>query len=402
MRGSIALACLLTLTACEAPRDPDREPTGQAPVTPKQTPPAVETPEEPEGATGPTAMTGATGSTGTSGMTGATGPTFLPPIAKLSDYAVNIIDSAAAAEAAKFLKYDGTAGTDGDLRVVTKAFYKEFPDAFDYIYVITQADVPGGDYGRSKPIHRAAIASIGHAQAVNLTDYGTTRLKNVIVLKWSAKGSGPTAHETLHSWGMHLDATLGFGTNNVGSHWGLVGANGQHGGFDPATLRCQSPKSATPLDCNPIAGQPGRFRYLVASFGTFANGGDTKPFSPIELYLMGLVPAADVQPILRPKNATSAGVDATTDSIDADGIEQTTVQQVVAKHGARPAATAAEKTLTGAFVVFSDATLSDEKFALVDEWAAVFGHHRQGKRPSFQTLTGGRATLSTAIGDPLP
>ncbi len=353
-------------------------------------------------APGPTGLTGASGETGT---TGPTGPSFKFPIVNMTAYAVNIINADVPSELIRFLTYDAASGIpDGDLRVATKAFYELFGDTYDYLFIVTDKDVSGGDYGRSKAIHRAAIPGIGHKTAINLTDYGSTRLKNVIVLRWMDNGGGPTAHETMHSWGMHLDPSLGFGvdqSSNYGSHWGVSGANGQLGGFNPATLRCASPKSSTPLDCNPISA--GRYRYYVDSYGTFANGGDTKPYSPIELYLMGLVPAAEVQPIMRPKNAETgydAGLKQT--YIDADKIEYVSVQDIIAKHGARPLATAEEKALTAAFVVFSEQALPADKFKVVDEWAAVFGNHRAGKRPSFETLTGNRATMRTRLGDPLP
>jgi hypothetical protein len=197
---------------------------------------------------------------------------------------------------------------------------------------------------------------------------------------------------------MHLDPSLGFGVG-VGPHWGIVGSNGQHGGFDPATLHCKTQKSSAPYDCVPEAS--GKLRYYVAPFGTVANGGDTKAYSPVELYLMGLVPASDVQPILRPTNP-SVGKEGTQTYIDADGMAQTSVQDIIAKHGMRPLAAASDKAFTGAFVVFSDAPLAADKLALVDNWAAVFGNHRASTRPSFEALTGGRATMRTQLDDPLP
>lgn len=400
MRKHLWLLAFLVACNAQPPVTEDQEPAPQSPQQTQMKDPPLEKaePEEEQ-------LPGPTGETGNTGPTGQTGPTFEFPIVNMTAYAVNIINAAVPAELARFLTYDAASGVpDGDLRVATQAFYALFGDTYDYLYIVTDKDVSGGDYGRSKAIHRAAIPGIGHKTAINLTDFGSTRLKNVIVLRWMDNGGGPTAHETMHSWGMHLDATLGFGvdqSSNYGSHWGVTGANGQLGGFNPATLRCASPKSSTPLDCNPISA--GRYRYYVDSYGTFANGGDTKPYSPIELYLMGLVPAADVQPIMRPKNADT-GYDGTIKQtyIDADKIEYVSVQDIITKHGARPLATPSEKALTAAFVVFSEQALSAEKFKVVDEWAAVFGNHRPGKRPSFETLTGNRATMRTRLDDPLP
>src|SRR5262245_25849277 len=99
MRRAVPIAVILSsLAACEPARDPDREPVvTQAPKS-QSTPPASEPDEPSEGEpSAPTGPSGPTGPTAPTSASGPTGPTFQFPIAKLSDHAVNIIDSAAAA-----------------------------------------------------------------------------------------------------------------------------------------------------------------------------------------------------------------------------------------------------------------------------------------------------------------
>ena len=69
----------------------------------------------------------------------------------------------------------------------------------------------------------------------------------------------------------------------LGAHWGFSRANGQLGGFDIVNLE-----------------DLGDGQWTAGRFGTFANGGNSLPYSLIELYFAGLLADA------RARAATSA------------------------------------------------------------------------------------------------
>ena len=108
---------------------------------------------------------------------------------------------------------------------------------------------------------------------------------------------GPILHELLHEW-----ANNGvLPSPNDSGHWGFSSAGGQLGGWhgpsgvvnlDGNTWQAKGPPltclpGATALDLASTCTPPGKF-------GTFANGGNSVAYSPLELFAMGLVPAGNV------------------------------------------------------------------------------------------------------------
>ena len=94
-------------------------------------------------------------------------------------------------------------------------------------------------------------------------------------------------HEMMHQWG-------NFFFKYDSGHWGLLGVGrGQLGGFEPSTLM-----TSDNLTSGAYALTTGKFRAasskFSSSFGTFANGGNSIPYSNFEKWLMGLIPASDV------------------------------------------------------------------------------------------------------------
>ena len=94
---------------------------------------------------------------------------------------------------------------------------------------------------------------------------------------------GPKLHELAHAWGAYvLEGDESSGWNG---HWGFTSANGQLGGFDRDTLRFLGPVGTCPQTFaaarTPILDPANPY------FGPNANGGDSLPYGPLELYLMG-------------------------------------------------------------------------------------------------------------------
>lgn len=85
----------------------------------------------------------------------------------------------------------------------------------------------------------------------------------------------------------------------------------------------------------------------------------------------------------------------------ARGMRDITVVEVVAHHGERPPAREADRHFRAAFVLFSDAPLPEADLARLDRWARVFGTlEPSGHLQSFESATGGRATVDVRLGPP--
>jgi hypothetical protein len=323
------------------------------------------------------------------------------PGVQLRAHAVNIVDPAAAAEAREYI-----LGRSPQLYVGAASFYARFADDYDFLYVFTDAPVPNATtYARFTPVRRPATPSVGLTRALTDTRYGDhPRLRGAVGVNFTAGGNGPTIHETLHYWATFLDARFGFGRDRdqgFGAHWGVAGVHGQHGGFDPATLRCSTPAEQPP-PCAPDA--DGVTRVSMAAFGPTANGGDSQAYAPLELYLMGLLPRAEVpSPVLVLDGAHFVRQDTATRRMifEITGTHAVTMDDIVAVHGERPAAAAGDRAFRGAFVSFSDAPLSAERMDALERWAAVFGNAATSRGLlSFEAATGGRATMDTRLEPP--
>ncbi len=326
-------------------------------------------------------------------------PPPAPPGLQLRAHAVNIVDAEAAAATAAFLREGGEG-----LQRPAERFYAHFADDYDFLYVCSDGPLEAPNAGRYTLVRREAIPGTGMRR---LHDNGypaqARRLRGAIALNESEDGNGPTLHETFHHWGVYFDQSLGFGREggrNFGSHWGAVSVFGQEGGFDANTLRCEDPPDARPPACRPAP--DGRTRVTVGRFSSFANGGDSVPYAPLELYILGLVPRAEAGgPFLVLDGAEMLSYDHRTRRMTwaTTGTHTISVDDIVRVHGERPPAPPEDRALRGAFVIFSAQPVSAARLDRLERWAAVVGNDAVDPQLlSFERATGGRATLSTRLG----
>ena len=143
---------------------------------------------------------------------------------------------------------------------------------------------------------------------------------------------------------MHTWANFALPTENR-SHWGFSSVNGQLGGFDLADL----------VDL-------GNGRYTAGSFGTIANGGNSLPYSDLELYFAGFIPASEV-PDIRYFQDGSWLMENGQRVLDADGnpiflgTPQTiTIEELIRQQGERvPNWTASQKDFRAAAILIYNA-----------------------------------------------
>ncbi len=284
--------------------------------------------------------------------------------------------------------YDSVTHSGATSTTITKLsriIYEQLRDEFDFIVLISNEDrFPAG--ARYSGIHFGAKNDIaGLNQGIfNLgSSFGSGgRLQSVIhLVQKSGLRGGPSLHELVHRW-----ANSGFVPTSVAGHWGFSNAGGQLGGWAHGTLQS--------LGGNLYRANNGR----ASSFGTFANGGNSLPYSPLELYLMGLVEAAEVHDI---QYALNAAYTANAGEFTASSIETRTMAQLVAQHGQRvPGVAGSPKAFSVLWLVLTKGPLSNGRWLGFDRDVYDFvlaGDDGDSGVFNFWEATGGRARLISQV-----
>ncbi|MFO0631107.1 MAG: hypothetical protein U0325_36525 [Polyangiales bacterium] len=350
-------------------------------------------------------------------------------------HTVNIVDAAAAAELGPFLQCPRgrTCGLEG----LTRAFYRYYSDDYDFVIFVAGAAIqftspcptcdpdPDAAEAATEAVRRPAFSGTGVGPRSNSTYAGLApvRLRAVIGANQGSVTSSPaTLHEILHYWGVELK-TLAmpgasprpmFGPGRFEGHWGVSSVRGQLDGFDPSTATCIG--GGTFPNCT--AGSDGRVRIdtppgptgaqasclmrgrTAIGWSTIGAPGDVLRYAPLELYLMGLVGSADAG---GPWYVLDGARDISTSGFEAQwsgtALRRVTIADVIAANGDRAPAPVSEKAFRTAVAVFSAAPVDAAWLANVERWASILGN--QSTDPclmSFETATGGRATMSTTLG----
>ena len=277
---------------------------------------------------------------------------------------------------------------------LAQEFYVHFEDAFDFLIVVSNLASPSVNevhtyYGEYLGV-KNSVAGTGAEIYDRNASYGAeNRLKGIVHLTYNdALLHGPSLHEIMHSWANYaIPTTEPF-------HWGFSSANGQLGGFDLANLV-----------------ELGGNRYSAGEFGTFANGGNSVPYSPIELYFAGLMPSEEVPDLWFAddarwlyENDRQVLDEAGSPVFVAESISTWSVEEIVERFGMRsPDVNDSQKAFRAALVLLVDprntAHLStlDELSEAVELFAGSGEDVPPGfrkRRYNFQEATGGRATLT--------
>ena len=192
---------------------------------------------------------------------------------------------------------------------------------------------------------------------------------------------GPGLHEIMHAWANYAITP---GT----PHWGFSSANGQLGGFDIEDLVDR-----------------GNGEYTAGRFGTFANGGNGVPYSPIERYLAGWLPPEDVPELRVARDGQWVIEDDRYKTDDegnfvfsASGWERWSIDRIIARHGPRkPDHRSAQRSFRGAFVLLVDDGHQAEDQVLESLQQEIAAFARNGDNGvrlyNFWEATRGRASL---------
>ena len=277
-----------------------------------------------------------------------------------------------------------------DFKALAQVFFTHYEDAFDYLMVLSNLPAYGdNEHYTYFGIHLSvqnAVEGTGKSRYSRNHELGSVgRLNAILHFPWNeALLSGPSLHEILHSWANHAIPTA------AGVHWGFSSANGQLGGFDRANL----------VD-------HGGGRYSAGDFGLFANGGNSVPYSPIELYFAGLIPPSEVPDLWVAEDGT--GLKDVSDNwvyddagyriFTASKVSTWSIERIVAEHGARiPDSNQSQKEFRAALILAVDPLHPPRQSTLDDLSEAVQVFTHAGKDDwsgfNFWEATGGRATLT--------
>lgn len=240
-------------------------------------------------------------------------------------------------------EYEKFITGDGDIEMVTSKIYDYFNDDFDFVIILSVEETQPDDlfYGRSHPVQNQ-VQGLGIGTYDNSGSFGSAgKLKSVIYMpRTEYVRNGPFLHEIVHSW-----ANKGIIPTTVGGHWGFASTGGQLGGFDELVDMGGGNYKGRLFD------QDG--------FGTFANGGNGLPYGNLELYLMGLIGAAEletVQVAVNPEYGSAAG------EFTADQIDSYTAADLINEHGARiPSVEDSQKSFRALTVIISTAAVDQSK-----------------------------------------
>ena len=290
------------------------------------------------------------------------------------------------------------------LRDYTRRFYRHFKDEFDFLLLaknlIYGVDVDGISCARylsvkndvqgiGKPLYSEAQrwGSSGKLQGVVTFEY----VGNQSIPEWVPIGRGPGLHEFMHRWANSVLPTVDV------SHWGFSSANGILGGFDITNL----------VD-------HGGNQYTAGEFNT--NGSHGRPFSPIELYLAGLISAEEVPDLWVAEDGewvrdSEGGILRASDGhklFTASQIKTYTIEEIISEHGPRvPDASRSQRDFRAAVILLIDEKHPVSRRVLEQlsddiSWTSHAAFTEEGDRTSggplwftnFYESTGGRATIA--------
>ncbi|THB64871.1 MAG: hypothetical protein D6B26_04445 [Spirochaetaceae bacterium] len=142
-----------------------------------------------------------------------------------------------------------------------------------HLFVLDEARKPDGLAWGMSTLRNRAIKGIGYRPR----ELDQNLFQALIMTRRDGIIKGPMLHELMHAYANFITELF---DPEWDSHWGFSSVNGQLGGFDLQSL---------------VEISPGV--YEADDFGVLAQGGNSTPYGDLELYLMGLIPASDVEDI---------------------------------------------------------------------------------------------------------
>ena len=264
---------------------------------------------------------------------------------------------------------------------ISKEFYKNFADQYDFLVVFSNFEFDTGDAKAFYIGVRNDTKGLGTRQFDNSTYFGSAgRLQGYIDMaalsRYHLEPSDPRfedvlyvlAHEMLHRWAAHVRFIDSTGQPNTS----LLGRDGSHWSFL--------------LDTGGSVEYGNR--WADNGDGTFTSKPDRQFYSPLDLYLMGMLKKEEVPPFFYIESPGANATRLPEAGVIISGVRRdVTIDQVIAAEGARePDAATSQKQFRLGFVLLTrpDTAASDADLQAVN---AV----RQAFETRLAALTGGKA-----------
>ena len=208
------------------------------------------------------------------------------------------------------------------------------------------------------------------------------RLMSVIYQSFA--GIGVFDHEIAHTWGASIGQSLDL---DNGSHWNeMTDICGQLGEYYNDS------------------GNIGNFSYLGDETWELISNRTVIPYSPLELYIMGLIPPEEVPDIHILHSPNTDDIN----NITAASYETITIDDIIAAEGGEriPSVAESQKDFNLAFIVTQDIPYNDAAYAFFSlisyQLTSKDGPEKNSSLAPFYWATGGRATLETRLPVELP
>jgi hypothetical protein len=269
-----------------------------------------------------------------------------------------------------------------------RKLYSVMPDAFDFVMLMPGMQLlrPDG-FPENTPyavLVSNAVQNIGVAIKDDTALFGSSgRLLSMIYHSFGSLAIFD--HEVAHTWGAGIGTSLGLAdtTSSGLGHWDKM---------------------------SDIAGQLGEYYFHTSGVvGRFHDNGDgtwrlvsnfeVEPYSPLELYVMGLIPPEEVPPIHILQSPDLSDLE----RITAASWQTVTIEQIMQAEGGprNPSSDQSRKDFDLAFVVVQDLPYNDAAYAFF----SLISYRLMTREPPmpydsfgpFYWATGGRATLNTRL-----
>ena len=282
----------------------------------------------------------------------------------------------------------------------TKNIYNTFNDEFDFILICSNGEenfsTTAAAWNRTVRQPTKGLEPKDKTNKYFPSDwsliYGSNhKLQGVIEFNYRESIAYGFLHEFAHNWGNYAFPTYEFNGTLTKSHWGVFGSNdyGQLGGFKYSDLERN------------VDGLHNKFRVrnFNETYNTQTNSNKYLPYSNLELYLMGFIPASEV---------TDFSIFRDINVLDRNGSITFTATETVYNSndltrilGDRdPDYTKSQKDFTGILLVVSNHELTETECASYDEQIAKItyvGNDNDDSFTNFYEATLGLGTFK--IGD---
>jgi hypothetical protein len=259
--------------------------------------------------------------------------------------------------------------TDYNGPVIAKKFYSVYPDEFDFInFMVVRGDLgmkahsgglltPADNIGLGKVDYTAEYGSQGRLMTMTYSTFGFLN------------------HEIGHTWAAFLGVEQGISN---GAHWA--------GNTDIAGMMSEGFETTNDL-----------YFFRPNGDGSYRGEYFEELFVPLELYLMGMIPAdevPDVHVLINPDTTDP-------ERVTAQRVDTYTIQEIMSSAGGMraPAYPNAQTDFNLATIFLSDSAFSPAEFAWFTYHSRCFMAREACNGDNFYAATGGRGTINTRLAD---